>query len=131
MSTPQDCEDTDADTGAGRLSSGMLDTQPTPHTQLLLLCSSLHPRTWRQAALPSTMQAKSFPATSRMKTRVKVLPLSSESGLFCFTRHAKEPQGHQVTWSALPQEGPQQYVVLKMNVRRSLLPGHTAGHAPL
>lgn len=52
----------------------------------------------RQATLPSTMQAKSFPATSRMKTSVKVLPWSRDSGHFCFTRHAKEPQGYQVTW---------------------------------
>lgn len=80
MSTPQDCEDTDADIGAGRLSSGMLDTKPTQHTLLLLFRSSLHPRARRQATVPSTMQAKSFPATSRMKTSVKALLWSKDSG---------------------------------------------------
>lgn len=57
--------------------------------------------------MPSTMQAKSFPATSRMKTSVKALPWSRDSGQFRFTCHAKEPQGRQVTWLVLPQEGPQ------------------------
>lgn len=57
--------------------------------------------------MPSTMQAKSFPATSRMKTSVKALPWSRDLGQFRFTCHAKEPQGRQVTWLVLPQEGPQ------------------------